>query len=375
MSQVNRREFNQTLLGAVGAGLAMPLAARSSAHPMAGEERRGSITDVPGIHIGHYTDTRRPTGCTAILFDGEATAAVDYDGSAPGSYLGVLLKPVSPVPNIHAMLLTGGGLLGLPAMSGVLRFMEERKIGFNWGTPEVPIPITVGAVIADLEVGGKPLIRPDAEAAYKACVAASTAPVEEGNVGVGAGATVGKMLLNRGYGGMKGGLGTASLRVGDVVVGAMIVLNSVGDILDWRTAKILAGARRPDGKGFVNIAETLKPLSKGGTDASMEVRDPALMSATLVVVATNASFVRVDLAKIAMMASVGAGRAINPYHTNGDGDSTFALSTNKVKSELSVSVVGSLAAEAVSEAAMRAVKAAHSIEGWPAYRDYTAKLS
>ncbi|HUU14784.1 MAG TPA: P1 family peptidase, partial [Terriglobia bacterium] len=262
MSRVNRREFNHAVLGAVGAGFAAPLAARSSAHPMADEERRGSITDVPGIHVGHYTDTRRPTGCTAILFDGEATAAVDYDGSAPGSYLGVLLKPVSPVTNIHAMLLTGGSILGLSAMAGLVRFMEERKIGYNWGTPDVPIPITVGAVIADLEIGGNPHIRPDAEAAYKACLAASTAPVEEGNVGVGAGGTVGKMLLNHGYGGMKGGLGTASLRVGDVVVGALIVLNSVGDIRDWRTGEILAGARRPDGKGFVNIAETLKNLSK-----------------------------------------------------------------------------------------------------------------
>jgi L-aminopeptidase/D-esterase-like protein len=375
MSRVNRREFNQAVLGTVGAGLAAPLAARPSVASPAGEERQGSITDVPGIHVGHYTDTRRPTGCTAILFDGEVTAAVDYDGSAPGSYLGVLLKPVSPVPNIHAMLLTGGSILGLSAMPGLLRFMEERKIGYNWGTPEVPIPITVGAVIADLEVGGKPHIRPDAEAAYKACLAASTAPVQEGNVGVGAGGTVGKMLLNRGYGGMKGGLGTASLRVRDVVVGAMIVLNSVGDILDWRTAKIIAGARRPDGKGFVNIAETLKHPSKDDTRAAMQVHDPALMSTTLVVVATNVSFMRADLAKIAMMASIGAGRAINPYHTNGDGDSTFALSTNKLKSDVSVSVVGALAAEAVSEAAMRAVMAAESIEGWPAYRDYTMKLS
>ncbi len=374
MSRVNRREFSQAVLGTVGAGLAAPLAASLNADPAGAEDGRGTITDVPGIRVGHFTDTRRPTGCTAILFDGEATAAVDYDGSAPGSYLGVLLKPVSPVPNIHGMLLTGGGLLGLPALAGVVRYMEERKIGFNWGTPEFPIPITVGAVIADLEVGGKPQIRPDAEAAYKACLAASTAPVEEGNVGVGAGATVGKMLMNRGYQGMKGGLGTASLRVGDLVVGAMIVLNSVGDILDWRTARIIAGARRPDSKGFVNIAETLKHPSQDDTQAALQVHDPVLMSTTLVVVATNASFGRLELAKIAMMASVGAGRAINPYHTNGDGDSTFALSTNKLKSGTPVSVAGALAAEAVSEAAVRAVKAAQSIEGWPAYRDYTAKL-
>ncbi len=375
MFRINRRDFGLAAMGFAGAGLARPLAGWAGAGTTDEAQRPGSLTDVPGIRLGHYTDTRRPTGCTAILFDGEATAAVDYDGSAPGSYLGAMLQPVSPVTTIHAMLLTGGGLMGLPAVAGVVRFMEEHKIGFNWGTPEVPIPITVGAVIADLEIGADPHVRPDAEAAYKACLAASTAPVEEGNVGVGAGGTVGKMLLNHGYGGMKGGLGTASVRLGDVVIGALIVLNSVGDILDWRTAMIIAGARRPDGKGFANIAETLKKLSKDETQAAVKVHDPALMSTTLVVVATNASFIRVELAKIAMMASTGAARAINPYHTNGDGDSTFALSTNKLKSDLSVSVVGALAAEAVSEAAVRAVKAAKSIEGWPAYRDYTTKLS
>jgi L-aminopeptidase/D-esterase-like protein len=374
MSRVNRREFNHAVLGAVGAGLAASVTGRAGAGAAEDPQRQGSLTDVPGIRLGHYTDTRRPTGCTAILFDEEATAGVDYDGSAPGSYLGAMLQPVSPVTSIHAILLTGGGLMGLPAVAGVVRFLEDRKIGFNWGTPEVPIPITVGAVIADLEVGD-PHIRPDAEAAYKACLAASTAPVEEGNVGVGAGGTVGKMLQNLGYGGMKGGLGTASLRVGDVVIGALVVLNSVGDILDWRTGKIIAGARRPDGSGFVNIAETLKTLSGPGAQAAVPVHDPPLMSTTLVVVATNVSLIRVQLTKIAMMASTGGARAINPYHTNGDGDSTFALSTNKLKSEMSVSVIGALAAEAVSEAAGRAVKAARSIEGWPAYRDYTAKLS
>ncbi|MBI1983073.1 MAG: P1 family peptidase [Acidobacteria bacterium] len=375
MLKVNRRKFNHTILGAVGAGLTARLASQAEARAIEDPERRGSLTDVPGIRLGHYTDSRRPTGCTAILFDPVATAAVDYDGSAPGSYLGVLLQPVSPVETIHAILLTGGGLMGLPAVAGVVRFMEERKIGFNWGTPEVPIPITVGAVIADLEVGKDPHIRPDADAAYKACLAASTAPVEEGNVGVGAGGTVGKMLENHGYGGMKGGLGTASVRLGDVVIGALAVLNSVGDIIDWRTGKIIAGARRPDGKGFANIVETIKKLSAGSKQAAVEFHDPALHSTTLIVVATNADFSKTAMTKVAMMASTGAARTINPYHTNGDGDSTFALSTNKVKTDLSISVVGALAADVVSEAVVRAVQAAKSIEGWPAYRDFTTKLS
>ena len=206
----------------------------------------GSLTDVPGIRVGHFTDTRRPTGCTAILFDNAAAAGVDYDGSAPGESQVVLLQPVSPVERIHALFLTGGGVLALPASGGVLRFLEERKVGFDWGTPDLRIPIVVSAVIDDLAVGD-PRIRPDAAAAYAACAAASTGAVAEGNVGAGAGATVGKMHRGRGLGGMKGGLGTASLKLGDVVIGALAVVNAAGDVLDWRTGRIVAGARREDG--------------------------------------------------------------------------------------------------------------------------------
>ncbi|MGD0921922.1 MAG: P1 family peptidase [Terriglobia bacterium] len=374
MSGISRREFNRAVVGAAGAGLAAPLLDAPDARGAEQAAQQGSITDVPGIRVGHFTDSRRPTGCTAILFDDEATAGADYDGSAPGSYLGVLLQPVSPIDTIHGMLLTGGGPMGLAAVPGAVRFLEERQKGFDWGTPGVRYPIVVGAVIADLDIGD-PKIRPDAEAAYKACLAASTAPVAEGNVGVGAGGTVGKMLLSQGCGGMKGGLGTASLRVGEVVIGAMIVLNSVGDIIDWHTGKIIAGARRPDGKGFANIVETVKKTAGSVQNASVQFYDPVLRSTTLIVVATNANFSKTALTKIAMMASTGGARTINPYHTNGDGDSTFALSTNRVKSDLSISVVGTLAAEAVSEAALRAVKMASSIEGWPAYRDFTLKLT
>jgi L-aminopeptidase/D-esterase-like protein len=329
----------------------------------------GTITDVPGIRVGHFTDKRRPTGCTAILFDNEASVGADYDGSAPGSSLGVMLQPVSPVNTIHAMLLTGGGALGLPAVGGVTRYLQERKVGFDWGVPEYPIPIVVGAVIADNEVGD-PRVIPDADAAYQACQNASTRPVEEGNVGVGAGATIGKMLKE--YKGMKGGLGSASLRLGEVVLGALVVINAVGDIVDWRTGKIVAGARRPDGKGFVNIVETLKKLPVNKLQSSRWLNDPALRSTTLVVVATNADFNKTAMTKIAMMASVGAGRTISPYHTTGDGDSTFGLSTNKVKSALGISVIGALAAELVSEAVVRAAKAAKSVEGWVACSDYNA---
>jgi L-aminopeptidase/D-esterase-like protein len=174
------------------------------------------------------------------------------------------------------------------------------------------------------------------------------------------------------YKGMKGGLGSASLRLGEVVIGALVVINAVGDIVDWRTGKIVAGARRPDGKGFVNIVETLKKIPANRLQSSRWLNDPILRSTTLVVVATNADFNKTAMTKIAMMASIGAGRTIRPYHTTGDGDSTFGVSTNKVKSGLGISVIGALAAELVSEAVVRAAKAAKSVEGWVAYRDYNA---
>ena len=380
MRGISRRKFSRAVVGWAGFGLLGndASAAGSSSRAPAGEdstargpalsEGNGSITDVPGIKAGHFTDSRRPTGCTALLFEGEATAGVDYDGSAPGSYLGVLLQPVSPIETIHGMLLTGGGPMGLAAVPGAVRYLEERKVGFDWGIRDVRVPIVVGAVIDDLALGdGR--IRPDAEAAYKACQAAASDPLEEGNVGVGAGATIGKMLAYQGLGGMKSGLGTASLRAGDAVIGALVVVNAVGDIIDRHTGKIVAGARRKDGKGFANLVETMKTMARGGQRSSNDFRDPVLHSTTLVVVATNVQFSKTAMTKIAMMASTGAARAINPYHTNGDGDSTFAVSTNRVKSDLGVSVVGALAAELVSEAVLRAVKAARSVEGWPAYRE------
>ena len=234
MSDYTRREFGHAMAGAV-------VIASGRQAQQTQPATRGSLTDVPGLKVGHFTDPRRPTGCTAILFDAAAAAGVDYNGSAPGESQVVMLQPVSPVERIHALFLTGGGVLALPAAAGVLRFLDERKIGFDWGTPDLKIPIVVSAVIDDLSVGN-PRIRPDGEAAYAACGAASTAPVPEGNVGAGAGATVGKMHRGRGLGGMKGGLGTASLTLGDVVIGALAVVNAAGDIL--RTAALRIASRR-----------------------------------------------------------------------------------------------------------------------------------
>lgn len=354
---MNRRAFVQSL--AVAAGSMAPR--RAAAQPAA-----GSLTDVPGLRVGHFTDARRPTGCTAILFDSAAAAGVDYNGSAPGESQVVLLQPVSPVERIHALFLTGGGVLALPAAGGVLRFLEERKVGFDWGNPGLRIPIVVSAVIDDLSVGD-PRLRPDADAAYTACAAASTGPVAEGNVGAGAGATVGKMHRGRGLGGMKGGLGTASLRLGDVVIAALAVVNAAGDILDWRTGRLVAGARRPDGS-LADSVEVMRDIVLGKPRAALQ--DDALRSTTLAVVATNVTLAKTPLTKLAMMANCGAARAIRPYHTTGDGDQLFAVSTGALaRPDIPLTVLGSLAADVAAEAIVRGVRAASSVDGWPGLAD------
>jgi L-aminopeptidase/D-esterase-like protein len=364
MTDLTRRDFGQALLAG---GMLFHLPQQKAASQRATPESAGSLTDVPGIRVGHFTDPRRPTGCTAILFDPDAAAGVDYATSAPGETGVVLLQPSSPVEGIHALFLTGGGLFGLPSFGGVIRYLEEHKTGFDWGTPDLRIPIVVGAVIDDLAVGD-PRVRPDAEAAYKACAAASTASVAEGSVGVGAGATVGKMHRSRGFGGMKGGLGTASLKVGDVVVSALAVVNAAGDILDWRSGRIVAGARRPSG-GFADSVEVMKQaVTTRGADLGLD--DPALRSTTLVVVATNVTLAKTALTKVANMANCGASRAIRPYHTTGDGDQLFAVSTRKLeKPDLPLTTIGSLAADVAAEAIVRGVRMATSAPDWPAIGD------
>src|SRR5687767_9925660 len=355
---MNRREFGQSM-----ASMAMLSGSQGGTRPAASG---GSLTDVPGIRVGHFTETRRPTGCTAILFDAAYAAGVDYNGSAPGESQVVLLQPVSPVERIHALYLTGGGIFALPAYAGVLRYLEERKVGFDWGTPDLRIPLVVSAVIDDLAVGD-PRIRPDAEGAYKACAAATTGPVAEGNVGAGAGATVGKMHRGRGLSGMKGGLGTASLKLGDVIIGALAVVNAAGDILDWKSGGIIAGARRADGTLADSVEVMRASLIEKPRGPALE--DHALRSTTLAVVATNVTLTKTALTKLAMMANCGAARAIRPYHTTGDGDQLFAVSTGALtRSDIALTTLGALAADVIAEAIVRGVRNAASVPGWPGLR-------
>jgi len=328
----------------------------------------GALTDVGGLRVGHFTDTRRPTGCTAILFDKPANAGVDYDGSAPGESLGVALQPVSPLDQIHAILLTGGGPMALGATSGVVRFLEERRIGYDWGVPGIRVPIVVGAVIDDLAIGDGH-IRVGPEEAYRACEAAAAGPVAEGNVGAGSGATVGKIFTGRGMSGMKGGLGTASVRLGDVVVAALAVVNAAGDILDWRQGSIIAGARTLDGRGFARSVDVLrKDLETRGASAP-PLSDGVFHATTLAVIATNVTLAKTHLTKLAMMANTGCARAINPYHTQGDGDQVLAISTGLVGRDVSLTALGAVASELVADSIGRAVRAATSIPGWKAVGD------
>ena len=322
------------------------------------------MTAVEGIRVGHFTDPRRPTGCTVILFDEPASAGVDYDGSAPGESMGVMLQPVSPLERIHGILLTGGGPMGLGAVSGVVAHLEETGAGYDWGVPNVRIPIVVGAVIDDLSLGdGR--IRPDADAARQACKAAAATPVAEGSVGVGAGATVGKMFRSRGLTGMKGGVGTVAIRAGDVVVAALSVVNAAGDVVDWRSGRIVAGARRPDGT-FADSMALLRGDLEARPRADLRLDDEPFRATTVTVIATNVALDKTSLTKLAMMANTGASRAVRPYHTQGDGDQVLAVSTNRLKSPASLTALGAVAADAAAHAILRGVQQATGVDGWPA---------
>lgn len=325
------------------------------------EKSKGSITDVVGIKVGHYTEQRRPTGCTVVLVEDGAVAGVDVRGGAPGTRETDLLSPLDLVEKVHAVLLSGGSAFGLDAASGVMKYLEERNIGYDVQIPHVPkVPIVPAAILFDLSLGD-PKIRPTSESGYAACQAASPGPVAEGNIGVGAGATIGKMLGLKWA--MKGGLGTASIKLADgIVVGAIVAVNAWGDVRDPNTGQILVGTRSPDGKGFANVIEKLK--------AGVELDSlPQVHNTTLGVVATNVTLTKAQATKVAQMAHDGLARTINPVHTPYDGDTIFALATGKSRAEANVTLIGAMAAEAMTEAVIRAVTEAEGLPGFPSYKD------
>ena len=363
---MHRRDFAKQLAALSFAGSALPLAAAQEPthNDSAALTQGGSITDVPGLRVGHYTLTERPTGCTVILCeDTGAVAGVDVRGSAPGTRETDLLSPINVVDRVNAVVLSGGSAYGLDVATGVMKYLEEQHHGFPIGKLGV-VPIVPAAILMDLGVGDFH-IRPNADSGYRACVAASTGAVAEGNVGAGAGATVGKMFGSQWA--MKSGLGTASIKLGDtgVVVGAIVAVNAVGDVRG-PSGEIVAGARAADGKGF---RDSMAALLRG----ERVLRQPAA-NTTIGVVATNASFTKVEMTKIAQMTHDGYARAIQPVHTMSDGDTVFALSTGTFKGEVDESAIGAVAAVAMQRAIVRAVLMAEGLPqfGLPSWRDIAA---
>jgi len=327
------------------------------------------ITDVPGITVGHQTMAGRPTGCTVILVGGVgATGGVSQRGGAPGTRETALLDPLNLVDSVNAVVLSGGSAFGLDAAQGVVRYLEERGIGYR--TSAGVVPIVPAAILFDLGFGGDAKIRPNADCGYRAASSASDGPVAEGNVGAGTGATVGKMggvVEHPGYPGgrrspMKGGLGSSAIKLPDgLIVGAIVAVNAVGDVIDPRTGKVVAGARNPDG----TLADVRTLLSAGALVTSPRAGE----NTTIGVVATNARLTKEQTSRVALMADDGLSRAINPSHTLGDGDTVFALATGRWEGQADLSLIGALAAEAMAEAIVRAVSKAESLGGLPSARD------
>src|SRR6186713_2346364 len=275
-----------------------------------------TLTAVPGIKVGHFTLTERPTGCTVILTEAGAVASVDVRGGAPGTRETDLLNPVNHVQKVNAIVLSGGSAFGLDAASGVVRWLDERDIGYDARVAKVPI--VPAAILFDLGVGGKPKIRPTAECGYAAATAATTDPVAEGSIGAGAGATVGKFAGPTRM--TKAGIGSSAITMADgTVVAALVAVNAAGDIIDPATGRVVAGVRTADGKGFADARAILRSGVTGRPVAPRPVENT-----TIGVVATSATLTKVQALKVAQMAHDGFARAISPVHTPGDGDTIFA---------------------------------------------------
>jgi L-aminopeptidase/D-esterase-like protein len=351
---MKRREFHRAVAG-LTACVALP------AIQAAETDAAGSITDVQGVKVGHFTDSRRPTGCTVLLFGTGATAGVDVRGSAPGTRETDLLNPTNTVQQVQAILLAGGSAFGLDAASGVVRFLEEHRLGYAVG--DVVVPIVPAAILYDLEIGDAK-IRPTAESGYKACQAATTERVAEGNVGAGAGAALGKMFGMKQA--MKSGLGSASIRVGGtgIVVGAVVAVNAVGDVIDPKTGKIIAGARNADGSGFMDSMARIREGYSVRADGT---------NTTIGVVATNVALDKTQATKVAQMAHDGLARTIYPVHTPSDGDTIFAVATGASRVRANPGAIGALAADVMARAVLRAVMSARGIAGLPSYSDLRSR--
>ncbi len=325
----------------------------------------GTLTDVAGLEVGHFTDARRPTGCSVVIAREGAVAGVDVRGAAPGTRETDLLQPGNLVDKVHAVLLSGGSAWGLDAASGVMRWLEDNNIGLKTGYGLVPI--VPAAVVFDLGVGDA-RIRPDAQAGYQACVAASRQPSAQGNVGAGAGALVGKLFgIARA---MKGGVGSASLTVDGITVAALVVCNAMGDVFDPANGQLLAGARTADGQSLLNARDALLAGQLSGDQPHTLM---AGTNTTIGVVATDAVLTKPQAQRLAQVAHDGLARSINPVHTQLDGDTLFALGTGHSGKTANPLLLATLAAEVTARAVVNAVRAARELtigaQHWPTAGD------
>lgn len=310
---------------------------------------KGSITDVPGILVGHEENKDAKTGCTVVLSKAGAVAGVDVRGFAPGTRETDLMRPGNMVDRVHGILLTGGSAYGLDAAGGIMEYLEEEGVGFDTGSALVPI--VGGAVIYDLDLGDAS-IRPDKAMGYSACKNASKDPVKEGSLGAGTGASVGKILGPDNA--MKGGIGSASIELAEgIFVGGIFVVNAFGDIFDYKEDAIIAGARDPQKGEFINTSEYL--LNMAGQINSK------LGNTTIGVIATNANINREEANSLASIAHDGLALSIKPVHTKLDGDTVFVLATgNQDKdTKMDLLLLGNAVVEVTRRAIINAVKASN----------------
>ncbi len=321
----------------------------------------GTITSIEGVRVGHATDLEGVTGCTVVWFQKKAIGGGFIPGMASGTRGADLFRSIHLRDEVHAYFLCGGSAFGLDATGGVMKYLEEQGIGFDVKCTRIPrVP---SAVIFDLPLGDC-VRRPDATMGYEACTNASSGPVEQGTVGVGTGATVGKFYgLNRA---MKGGVGSTCLEGPFGRVGALVVVNSFGDVVDYDTGEPLAGLRDEEGKRMINTAQEMKskPMKPGFDFGFREEQNTALA-----VIAVDALLIKPELNIISLMAQRGLVKTIDPIHTTFDGDVIFAASLGNYTGEVDLNVVGLLAEEALGRAVNSAIRSAKGLAGVPSYQD------
>ena len=320
----------------------------------------GTITDLDGIKVGHSTNLNAGTGCTAVLFESACEGAAYLSGGGTSTRQIDSLLPHGTYGKINAILLTGGSTFGLAATDGVLGYLEERGIGLKTGGGKV-VPSVPSAVIYDLGLGTGD-VRPDYEMGYSACMNASSSRVKQGSIGVGTGATIGKMKGVQ-YA-TKGGVGSESFTFpGGISVGVLVVVNAFGDVYTKERARIIAGVRSKNNKRFLNTAE----MFKKGLEKSYE----PYSSTTLCIVVTDAELSKQELIRVSKLSHTGVSRVINPVNTISDGDIVFSVSNGKHKGN--ANSIGIVAADLISDAIIKAVKSAKGLHGIPSHRELKVK--